>query len=77
MRAMSQNISEKFWEDWLKADDVERHVMLKPIAKIIMDAAKSGISIEGFTTLLKSYFDDLAEACGKTMLVKLGVRGVE
>jgi len=60
-----EDVAERFWKEWLEASEIKRHEMLRPIAKLIMDAASSGISVEGLTTYLKSYFDDLAETCKK------------
>jgi hypothetical protein len=54
------NVKE-FWQKWLEADSVERINILKPIAEKLMEAAKVDIHIDSFTSMLNSYFEDLAE----------------
>jgi hypothetical protein len=60
-----EDLAEKFWRKWLKADSFERRNLLKPIAEEIMKAAKAPISVDSFAGLLNSYFNDLAETCKK------------
>jgi len=54
------NIKE-FWRKWLEADSIGRINILKPIAEKLMEAAKVDIHIDSFTSMLNSYFEDLAE----------------
>jgi len=63
---LSEDLAEKFWLKWLKANCVERRNMLKPIAEELMKTARvKELSVDSYAGLLNSYFEDLARTCEK------------
>jgi len=62
----AEDLAEKFWLKWMRADCLERRNILRPIAEILMETARAeGLSIDSYADLLNSYFEDLAETCKK------------
>lgn len=54
----------KFWKEWLEADSLKRHELVKklPFFKTCLVMKDDKIWKRSFVTLLNSYFEDLESA---------------
>lgn len=58
------DVAQKFWKNWYEADLIKRQELMKNIAKQVKVYEKiddKELQMHGLTTILNSYFEDLAE----------------